>query len=97
MIDYFSKWPEAMAIPNKNAETVAKAIYNGWYCRHGIPYEIHTDQGPEFMNELLRRINARMGVDLRFTTPYHPQSNGEVERFNRTLVDSLSAYVSQVQ
>jgi hypothetical protein len=95
MIDYFSKWPEAIPIKDKTAESVAKAIYNGWYCRHGIPYEIHTDQGPEFTNDLLQRLNGRMGVESRFTTPYNPQSNGEVERFNRTLIDSLSAYVSQ--
>lgn len=95
MIDYFSKWPEAVPIKDKSANSVAKAIYNGWYCRHGIPYEIHTDQGPEFTNELLKRLNVRMGVESRFTTPYNPQSNGEVERFNRTLVDSISAYVSQ--
>ena len=95
MIDYFSKWPEAIPIKDKSAESVSRAIYNTWYCRHGIPYEIHTDQGPEFTNELLRRLNGRMGVESRFTTPYNPQANGEVERFNRTLVDALSAYVSQ--
>jgi hypothetical protein len=94
MIDYFSKWPEAIPIRNKSAESVARAIYLGWYCRHGIPFEIHTDQGPEFTNDLLRKINARMGVEARFTTPYNPQSNGEVERFNRTLINSLSAYVT---
>ncbi len=42
-------------------------------------YEIHTDQGPEFTNDLLQRLNGRMGVESRFTTPYNPQSNGEVE------------------
>ena len=96
MTDYFTKWAEAVPIKNKRKETVAHAIYKEWYCRHGIPYQLQSDQGKEFTNDLLERINKRMVVDHRVTTPYYPQANGQVERLNRVLVDSLSIYCSEL-
>jgi hypothetical protein len=95
MIDYFTKWPEAAPLKTKSQAEVADAIYNIWYSRHGIPYEIQTDQGTEFTNDLLKRLNARLGVGQRVTTPYYPAANGEVERFNRTLKTCLSIYAAQ--
>lgn len=95
MTDYFTKWPEAVALPNKEGATVAEAIYQEWYLRHGMPVKIHTDQGLEFTNDILKRLNLRSNVDHQFTTPYHPAANGAVERFNRTLIESLSCYVEQ--
>ena len=93
MIDYFSKYANAVPLDNKEAITVAEGIFNGWYLQYGLPDAIHTDQGSEFTNDVLRRLNLRAGVDAEFTTPYNPSSNGEVERVNRTLVDCLSCYV----
>ena len=95
MTDYFTKWPEAVALPSKESDVVAEAIYNKWYLRYGLPQTIHTDQGNEFTNDLLKRLNSRSTVDHQFTTPYNPSSNGEVERFNRTLIESLSCYTEQ--
>ncbi len=95
MIDQFTKWTAAVPISNKGEEAVTDAIYQNWYNKLGIPFEIQTDQGSEFTNTLLARINARMGVVQRTTTPYYPQGNGLVERFNRTLKNSLSAYCEE--
>jgi transposase InsO family protein len=95
MTDYFTKWAEAVPIKNKRKETVAHAIYKEWYCRHGIPYQLQSDQGKEFTNDLLERLNKRMVVDHTVTSPYYPQANGQVERLNRVLVDSLSIYCSE--
>lgn len=92
MVDYFTKWAVAVPLKNKEAGSVADAIYKNWYCRFGIPYEIQTDQGTEFCNDLLRRLNSRLSIGHRVTTPYNPSPNGEVERFNQTLKSHVSMY-----
>ena len=95
MTDYFTKWSEAVPIRNKRASTVADALYKYWYCVYGIPTEIRSDQGKEFTNTLLQRLHTRLQVRHCVTTTYYPQANGQVERFNRTLVNSISHYVDQ--
>jgi hypothetical protein len=95
MVDYFTKWAEAVPISSKEGEEVADAIYKSWYCVYGIPYELQSDQGPEFCNDILNRINERMTVAHRVTTPYYPNANGQVERFNQTLKKSLSMYAEK--
>ena len=92
MQDRFTKWPEAVPLPNKAASTVADAVFRHLICRHGIPRNLHTDQGTEFNNVLLDRLSERLSMGRSSTTAYHPQANGQVERFNRTLIDSLRAY-----
>jgi transposase InsO family protein len=93
MIDYFSKWATAIPIENKESSTVADGIFGHWYMQYGLPNAIHTDQGPEFTNDMLKHLNHRAGVEQQFTTPYNPSSNGEVERFNRTLINCIACYV----
>ena len=94
--DYFSKWPEAKAIPTKEARNVAEFLY-ALFMRHGFcpyvilslcPYVI-SDQGREFCNEITDCLFELTGTEHRVTSAYHPQSNGLVERFNQTLVDAL--------
>jgi transposase InsO family protein len=92
MIDYFTKWAVVAPLKTKTGEEVAEAIYLKWYCTFGIPYEIQTDQGNEFTNIILARLNTRLAIGHRITTPYYPQANGQVERFNRTLINSVSIY-----
>ena len=92
MIDYFTKWTVVVPISNKGEKEVAEAIYKHWYCKFGIPFEIQTDQGNEFTNDLLKRINSRLNIGHQVTTPYNPSPNGQVENFNRTLKASLSIY-----
>jgi len=94
MTDYFSKWPTAVPLNNKEAATVAEGIFHHWYLQYGLPASIHSDQGAEFTNDLLKHLNARAGVGQEFTTPYNPSANGEVERLNRTLVDCIACYVA---
>lgn len=86
--DYFSKWPEAKAIPSKEATSVAKFLYE-LFLRHGFCPIVISDQGREFCNRITDQLFALTGTEHRVTSAYHPQSNGLVERFNQTLVNAL--------
>ncbi|CAB0006640.1 unnamed protein product, partial [Nesidiocoris tenuis] len=96
-MDYFTKWPEAFAVPDQTAETVAEGLVEHVVSRFGIPQEIHTDQGTHFESAVFQHALKVLGIRRTRTTPLHPQSNGMVERFNRTLVDLLSKTVGEDQ
>ncbi|MCG8033694.1 MAG: DDE-type integrase/transposase/recombinase, partial [Candidatus Thiodiazotropha taylori] len=95
--DYFTKWTEALPMPNMEACTVAKLLVEEILCRFGLPQTIHSDQGRQFESHLFQEMCKLLGIEKTRTTPYHPQSDGMVERFNRTLATMLSAYVSKNQ
>ena len=88
-IDYFSKWSEARALPDKSAVSVARFLYDDIICRHGCPLIHITDQGREFTNALVSELFKLTGTQQRVTTAYHPQANGLVERQNRTIKNCL--------
>jgi cleavage and polyadenylation specificity factor subunit 1 len=91
MIDRFTRWPEAVAIENMTAETVAKVVYEQWICRFGAPIHITTDQGRQFESELFESLLKLLGIKRSRTTAYHPQCNGILERTHRTLKAALTA------
>ena len=92
--DYFTKWTEALPMPNMEACTVAKTLVENVLCRFGIPQKIHSDQGRQFESNLFQEMCKILGIEKTRTTPYHPESDGMVERFNQTLATMLSAFVS---
>ncbi len=87
--DAFSKFAELIAIPDKQAPTVAEALFTRWLCRHGLPLEIVSDQGKEFCNEVVDDILKRLKVKKTTTTPYHPQTNAQVKVVNKTIAQYL--------
>jgi hypothetical protein len=87
--DYLTKWPEARALKGATAIEVAEFIFEDIITRHGCPQVILTDQGTHFRNRLIDSLCHRLGVKHHFSSPYHPQTNGLVERFNRTLWETL--------
>ena len=95
--DYFTKWIEAIALPNQEAETVARAFVEEFICRFGVPKELHTDQGRNFEANLMKEVCRLLGVKKTRTCPFHPKSDGFVERFNRTLVTMVSAALDPEQ
>jgi transposase InsO family protein len=97
VMDNFSKWVEAYPIPDFTAETVARTIVYEFISRFGNPLEIHTDQGRNYESGLFQEMCKMLDIHKTRTTPYHPSSNGAVERFNQTLVHMISAYVDKVQ
>ena len=86
MVDSFTKWAEAVPMPNKEALTTAKGFYRTWVTRHGPPTILITDQGAEFTAALMTTLAMLMNIDHIFTSAYSPQSNGQCERTNQTLV-----------
>ena len=92
-VDYFTRWPEAYALPNMTAETVAAVFVNNWICRYGVPCQLHSDQGTQFESDLFAEMCRLLNIRKTRTTPYHPQGDGLVERFNRTLVSTLRVHV----
>ena len=89
-MDYLTKWPEARALTEATAEKVAEFIYEQFICQHGCPQIILTDRGTHFNNNLVNRLLEKFQIKHLLSTPYHPQTNGLVERFNRTLCESLA-------
>jgi hypothetical protein len=82
------KWPEAYAIPNQEASTVAEVLVSN-FCRFGVPQEIHSEEGRNFEPRLIQEILQHLGVSKTRTTPLHPQSDGMVERNIKTVEEHL--------
>eukprot|EP00731_Ephydatia_muelleri_P024875 Em0016g1146a len=91
--DCFTKWVEVYGIPNQEALTVAVKLVDEMFCRFSPPEQIHSDQGRQFESELINEICKLLQIKKSHTTPYRPQGNGMVERFNRTLLDMLATAV----
>ena len=77
------------------AQTVGDKLLTEFICRFGVPLTIQNDQGREFESRLFQHLCEALGADKTRTTPYHPQSDGMVERQNRTIQQMLSAYVNE--
>ncbi len=84
LVDYATRYPEAVALRNISAKSVAEALFS-MISRVGIPKEILTDQGTAFMSRTIRELYELLGIKSIRTSVYHPQTDGLVERFNRTL------------
>ena len=97
LADYFTRWTEAFPVPNQEAATVASVVAEHFIARFGVPQMIHTDQGSNFESALFRELCNLLGIEKTRTTAYRPQSDGLVERFNRTLEQMLSVYVHENQ
>ena len=89
-MDYLTKWPEAQPVSNADAEATANFLYETIICRHGCPQKILSDRGAHFKNQMIEKLMQKFQIQHLFSTPYHPQTNGLVERFNRTLCESLA-------
>lgn len=95
VIDRFTRWPEAFPLKTITADIVAKTLYEGWICRFGNCRVITTDKGRQFESDLFTKLMHMLGVSRIRTTPYHPESNGMIERWHRSLKAALMARLSQ--
>ncbi|BHF61375.1 hypothetical protein SprV_0100434900 [Sparganum proliferum] len=94
LVDFFTKWCEAVPLPQADAITVAKAILSEWICRHGVPERLHSDQGAQFESRLMGELCELLHIRKSRSTPWHPQGNGQVERTNRTLRGLIQSFVN---
>ena len=86
---YFTKWPEAYALPDAEAHTCISAIYNGFFARFGMPRQLRSDQGKNFESKLIHELCLLVGIEKSKTTPFYPRSDRQAERLNRTLLQML--------
>jgi hypothetical protein len=93
--DAFTKYAVGTAIASKDAEMVADAIYKEWFLKFGIPAQIHTDGGKEFVNKLSAELFQLLNVSHTKTSPAHPQCNAQVEVFNKTVKKFLQSLVDE--
>ena len=93
MSDSFTKWIESIPLPNKSAEEVAKAVYENWICRNSPMDTLITDNGKEFQNQVMEELCKNHGIKHRYPSPYHPQTNAQCERQNRTILAYLITFV----
>ena len=84
MVDYATRYAEATAIPKIDSATVAEALFDMW-SRLGIPERVISDRGTQFTSEIMKEVYRLLSIKGLYTTPYHAQANGLVERFNGTL------------
>jgi transposase InsO family protein len=95
--DYFSKWADAFPIRNQEASTVAKVLAERVFPYMGTPLQIMTDRGSNFQSQLFNELLQRLGIDHVQTTAYKPSTNGQVERFHRTLNSILGKVIAENQ
>ena len=94
-VDYLTKWPEVFAVSDQTSATIAKLLVEEVISRHGVPSEILSDRGRAFLSGLMKEVEALMGYRKLNTTAYHPQTDGLVERYNRTLTAMLAKTVTK--
>ena len=87
--DHFTRYALAYASKTQTAQATARILWDNFICHYGFPEQFISDQGRNFELDLIQELCKIAGVKKLHTTPYHPQSNGQCERFNSTLCNML--------
>ena len=91
--DYFTNWVEIFAVPDQTAVTCAERILNDVIARYGCPLDLHSDQGPNYRSNIFQELCRLLEIRKTRTSARNPRCNGKVERFNKTLVRLIRAYL----
>lgn len=92
-MDYLTKWPEAYATSDQTAKTNSTFVEQ-IVCHHGIPQELLSDRGQNFLSTLMQEVCRLLQVKKLNTSGYHPQTDGLVEKFNSTLIEMIAKCAS---
>ena len=93
--DHFTKFAQAVPTKNQLASTVAKVLVEKFIFHYGIPQRLHSDQGKNFLSNVIKQLCSILGMEKSRTTPYHPSGNGACERFNSTLLNMLGTLTEE--
>jgi len=96
MMDQFTRWVELRALPEITADAVAQVLFEDIICRHGCPSKILSDQGQQFIGNVMKNLCDKLGITKIQTSTFHPQTNAHVERFNRYLVAAMRMNINSV-
>ena len=89
-MDYLTNWLEAFPTQDQTAETIAGLFVEHIVCRHGIPEQLLSDRGTNFLSSVVQGVCKLLGVDKLNTSGYHPQTDGLVEKFNSTIISMVA-------
>jgi transposase InsO family protein len=95
--DRYSKVTNTVPLRTVIALSVARAFCDHWAYVYGPPVSLLTDNGPQFTAKFFQAVCGELGIQKFFTTAYHSQTNGQVERYNRTILASLRGYIAARQ
>ena len=95
MIDHFSKYISLTAIKRQDEETIVQTILQKWILKFGAPKEIHVDCGRSFEAKKVREMLEARGVKMIFSSPYHHNTNGIIERQFRTIREFIQASLKE--
>ena len=89
-LHYLAKWVEAYPVPDQQAETIAHLLVENIVCRHGVPEELLSGRGANFLSDLILKMCSLLGMKKVNMSGYHPQTDGLVEKFNYTITNMIS-------
>ena len=92
-VDYATRWPITKAVPNTTLSVLADFVHNNIYMHYRVPKKIITDCGRNLWAPAMKEFLEKLKTVHHSTTPYHPQTNGLVENFNRTIGHMLTKYL----
>ena len=93
IIDLFIGLAEAVPLPDMTTEIVVKALVESWITVCEVPERIHSDRGTQFKSRLFQSLCAALQIEKSTTAPYHPQGNGKIKRFNKSICTLLRKLV----
>ena len=94
IIDHFTKYARAAALPNQKKETLASALLNEWISIFGAPQQLHTDRGTNMESGMMHELCDMLKIDKTKTSVAHPQGDGCCERQNQTLINLVHTYAA---
>ena len=94
LVDHFTRYAQAIPLPDRQAQTVASAIFTHWIAMHGVMKVLYSGQPQEIESEIIGELYALLHVKKSRSSPFHPEGNSICERLNGTLLSILKPYMA---